>query len=85
MNIHRPSNSGIVAFALFALVGCGDVTVGTGDAGGERADNRCGPAYANARCGANRCCSTSSFCGGLTETHCTTDRGYNGMFDGPRM
>ena len=85
MSIHRLSISGIAAFALFTLMHCGDAAVTTGDAGGERSDNRCGPTYGNARCGTNRCCSTADFCGGLTETHCTTTRGYNGMFDGPRM
>ena len=85
MNMHRPLISFIAAFAFVALEHCGDATVAVADAGGERSDNRCGPTYGNARCGTNRCCSTANFCGGLTETHCTTTRGYNGMFDGPRM
>lgn len=51
----------------------------------ERSDFRCGPAFGNASCGPNRCCSTASWCGGLKDPHCTSLHGYNGKFDGPRV
>jgi chitinase len=50
----------------------------------QRPDHQCGPAFGNARCGENRCCSRFNWCGGLNEQHCTAARGYNGRFDGPR-
>ncbi len=48
----------------------------------ERPDHRCGPSFANASCAPGRCCSTHEWCGGPQETHCSTDRGFNGRFDG---
>jgi len=48
----------------------------------ERPDHRCGPSFANASCAPGRCCSTHGWCGGPQETHCSTDRGFNGQFDG---
>jgi hypothetical protein len=51
-------------------------------AASERPDHRCGPAFGNARCAPGRCCSTHAWCGGPQETHCSTDRGFNGQFDG---
>lgn len=48
----------------------------------ERPDHRCGPAFGNARCAPGRCCSTHAWCGGPQETHCSTDHGFNGQFDG---
>jgi hypothetical protein len=51
-------------------------------AASERPDHRCGPSFANASCAPGRCCSTHEWCGGPQETHCSTDRGFNGRFDG---
>jgi hypothetical protein len=51
-------------------------------AASERPDHRCGPEFANGRCGPGRCCSVHGWCGGPQESHCSTDRGFNGQFDG---
>ena len=50
---------------------------------GLAALNRCGPDFAEAVCGENRCCSVDGFCGGLTEPHCGESNGFNGLYDGP--
>ena len=51
----------------------------------QRADHRCGPRYGNAKCGWNRCCSSTGWCGGLKQPHCKSLRGYGGKFDGKRV
>ncbi len=48
----------------------------------ERPDHRCGPEFANASCAPGRCCSVHGWCGGQQETHCSSERGFNGQFDG---
>lgn len=49
----------------------------------ERADHRCGPSFDNARCAPSRCCSVHGWCGSRNESHCSTERGFGGRFDGP--
>ena len=51
--------------------------------GPERSDARCGPEWDNAVCNPDRCCSTNGWCGGEGESHCSTDNGFDGAFDGP--
>ncbi len=48
----------------------------------ERPDHRCGPEFANASCAPGRYCSVNGWCGGAQETHCSTERGFGGRFDG---
>ena len=50
----------------------------------ERSDSRCGPKFGEAKCGTNRCCSSSNYCGNLNEPHCGALNGYKGKYDGPR-
>lgn len=47
-----------------------------------RDDARCGPDFDGAVCNPGRCRSTSDYCGGMDETHCTSARGYEGAYDG---
>lgn len=51
----------------------------------ENAEHRCGPDFAEAKCGQNRCCSSSAFCGSLDQPHCGAQNGFAGAYDGARV
>ncbi len=69
---------------MFVSVALLIVSTARADVPDQRPDHHCGPQFGGTKCGTDRCCSSFGWCGGLTEAHCTTARGFSGQFDGPR-